>query len=109
MIDPNNAFTIPVPQLGAPLFTERVTLAGSEFVLTFDWHDRESRWYMHIADVNGNIITAGLKLIPAWPIYERETFRNRPLGQFVVFDPSVLPPALMDFGQRSFLIFYPNA
>lgn len=107
-VDLNTAFLIPVPNLGVPLWEERVTLNGTEFLILFDWHDREQRWYITISDAQGNVITAGIKLVPGWPLYNRETLPQAPKGNFVIADPQNLPPALADFGQRSLLLFYPR-
>lgn len=108
MTQTETAFNIPIPQLGAPLFDERVSLNGTDYILLFDWHNRESRWYLTIYDAQGNVITAGIKLISGWPLYSREVSQLAPQGQFIVADPDTLPPALADFGQRSFLLFFPR-
>lgn len=95
--------TIPIPLPGTPLFDERVTLDGVDYVLTFDWHQREERWYLTVADSNGAVITAGIKLVPDWPLYQRETLPNSPKGNFLSTGP--LPPDLASFGLRTFLLY----
>lgn len=101
------AFVIAIPKPGTPLFDMRVTLNGTDFILKFDWADRESRFYMSIFDANGIVITAGIKLISGWPLLTRETLPNAPQGNFVVVDPENEPPQLADFGLRSTLCWLP--
>jgi hypothetical protein len=102
-----DAFTVNIPAPGTPLFDMRTTLNGVEYVLLFDWHDRESRWYMSVFDVSGNTITAGIKLLANWPLYSRETLPQAPHGQFIVSDPEGLPAQLADFGLRTVFQFWP--
>jgi hypothetical protein len=91
------------------LFDERVTLNGIDYILRFDWHQREERWYLDIQDASGNVITAGIKLVSSWLLYSRETLPQAPQGNFGIVDPDSLPPQLADFGLRSFLLFWPAA
>jgi hypothetical protein len=101
------AVTINIPNPGTPLFDARVVLNGVDYILLFDWHDREQRFYMSVYDQNGVIITAGLKLLSDWPLYSRETLPQAPNGQFFVVDPDSLPAQLPDFGLRTQLLFIP--
>lgn len=107
MILTGEALEIAVPQ-DVPLFDIRTTLKGQEYILLFDWHDRESRWYMTVLDAAGNVVTAGIKLLSNWPLYSRETLPQAPHGQFIVADPDALPAQLADFGQRTKLLFFPG-
>lgn len=108
-IDPNGiALTVPTLP-GVPLYDMRVTLGGSSFVLTFDWSDREQRYYLTVSDVSGNVLVAGLKLISGAGVMQRFVSRAKPQGNFIVADPESLPPTVVDFGQRSFLLFFPKS
>ncbi len=98
---------IPVPS-GVPLFDMRIILDGTEYQLRFDWHDREKRWYLDVLDSQGLVITAGIKLVPNWTLYDRETLPNSPPGNLMSYDFEFLPPQLADFGQRSFLFYFPK-
>lgn len=109
MILTGESLTINIPKTGTPLFDMRVVLSGTDYVLLFDWHDREQRWYMSVYDQQGIVITAGLKLVSNWPLYTRETLPQRPKGQFMVVDPNALPAQLPDFGLRTLLLFWPAA
>jgi hypothetical protein len=104
-----DSFVIKIHSPGTPLFDLRVTLAGVDFILKFDWADREARFYMTIFDASGNVITAGIKLLSGILLYTRETLANAPQGNFLVIDPEDEPPQLADFGLRSQLIWLPFA
>ena len=98
---------IKVPS-GVPLFDTRVILDGRDYILRFDWHGREERWYFDVLDAAGNVITAGIKIIPNFPLYDRETREDAPPGNFLCIDPEGLPARLVDFGQRSKLLYFPG-
>jgi len=102
-------FIIQIPAPGTPLFDLRVSLSGIDYILKFDWSGRESRWYMTIFDAAGNVLTAGIKLVSGWLLYNRETNPLAPFGNFMVIDPEDQAPQLADFGIRSQLVWMPAA
>lgn len=99
---------VPV-SLDVPLYTERVTLDGQEYLLRFDWNGREGRWYLDIGDVSENWIVRGVKLIADWPLLRRCVDPRRPPGTLMAVDFSGAgePPSLSDLGRSVKLIYFP--
>lgn len=100
---------IPV-SLDIPLYTERVTLDGKEYLFRFDWNGREGRWYLDIGDIDENWIVTGIKIIANWPLLRRLVDPRKPPGDLLAVDYSALggePPALTDLGRRVKLIYFP--
>jgi hypothetical protein len=97
---------IPIPLPGYPLWDERITLDGREYILRFDWHDREACFYFDVLDVDRNVITAGIKIIQNWALYTRETAEASPKGNFLAYSPDKTIPQLADFGLRSILLYF---
>ena len=98
---------IKVPS-GVPLFDTRVLLDGVDYILRFDWHARESRWYFDILDGTGAVITAGIKIVANWPLLDRETLPQAPKGNFFCYDFEAEAPQLEDFGNRPTLLYFPG-
>lgn len=92
---------------GVPLYDIRITLDGREFVFTLDWSDREQRWYLSIATLDGTPILNGVKLVPNWPLNSRCADTNRPLGVLQVLSPTDDAPLLNDLGVKSKLVYIP--
>lgn len=100
---------VPV-SLDVPLYTERVTLDGQEYVFRFDWNGREGRWYFDIGDINENWIVTGVKIVCNWPLLRRLVDPRKPPGSLLAVDFSGLggePPSLPDLGRRVKLIYFP--
>lgn len=100
---------IPVAQ-GNPLQTLRVTLDGTDYLLTFDWNEREGRWYMTIADINGATLVGDIKLLANWPLTRRfHSWRGPPGDLFAVdYSPQAgEPPGFADLGARVQMVYFP--
>ena len=95
---------------GEPLYTQRVRLDGSDYVLKLDWSLREQRFYLSIFDLDNVPIKVGFKVVPNWPILRRHKTARLPPGELFAFDLSDLesppPPTLEDFGTRVQLYYY---
>ncbi len=100
---------IPVA-LDTPLFTQRITLDGQEYILRFDWNGREGRWYLDIGDVDENWIVTGLKIVANWPLTRRCVDIRKPPGDLYAVDFSSQrgePPILPELGRRVRLLYFP--
>lgn len=69
--------------------TLRVTLDGAEYVLSLAWFQRESKWYLSLADTNGDPIISGVKVVADYPltVLSRHDARNPP-GELMAIDTS---------------------
>lgn len=100
---------VPV-SLDVPLYTERVTLDGQEYLFRFNWNGREGRWYLDLGDVSENWIVVGIKIVCNWPLFRRQVDSRMPPGVLLAVDYSNLggePPSLPDLGRRVKLIYFP--
>lgn len=92
-----------------PTWSEASTLEGSTFVLSFSYNQRESVYYMGVADAAGVDVYTGVKLMPLQFLMRKCKDPRRPAGDFLVFDNtgSVVPPALHDLapGGRCSLLY----
>lgn len=94
-----------------PLYTERVTLNGREFLLRFDFTAKEDRWYLSIFDAAGVAVRRGIKIIPQWDMLRLCADERQPRG--VVFFADLrgsgsAAPAFADLGRRVALFYFPE-
>jgi hypothetical protein len=61
-------------------------LDDREFRISFEWSEREEKWYLSIADQDGDILAAGLPLVEAVDILRRETDPRLPQGVLSLID-----------------------
>lgn len=105
----NDPIEIPVAT-DTPLYSERVTLDGSEYIFAFDWNDREGRWYLSISTVDGLPLALGIKLVANWPLLRRFTDSRLPPGHLIAADISSQAgesPAYAELGARVKLMYFP--
>lgn len=88
-----------------PHFRQDTDLDNATYRFTFDWSGRESAWYMAIADINGTIIRAGIRLAPNWRILRKLRHPSRPPGELIVIDPQGLGITLDNFGDGVQLVY----
>jgi len=97
-----------IPVIKTPFFTETVTLSGTEYVLSFQYNQREDRWYVSLYDTNGNAIYLGRKIVCNIPLFRKCASGSRPLGdlfaQTLTADDT--PPKLEELGDRVKLVYY---
>lgn len=106
----NDPIEIPVAT-DTPLYTQRVTLDGIEYVLKFDWNDRENRWYLSLYDVSETPLATGIKIVSNWPLLRRFTSANMPPGSLMAADLSPQggeSPMYADLGVRVKLLYFPK-
>ena len=88
-----------------PFYSQTTTLEGTQYLLNFNYSQRENAWYMSLADANGVDIYNGMKLIVSDPNQGPNSLLfkckdpRRPLGDFFVLSASPMnldPPGLND-------------
>jgi hypothetical protein len=106
MLDP---IEIPVA-VDTPLYTERVTLDGIEYILKFDWHEREGRWFLGLFTIDEQPLATGIKVVANWPLLRRFTDARMPPGLLIAVDLSPMngePPSYTELGTRVKLHYFP--
>lgn len=105
------ALTIEIPTSYAATGAgkQRTALDGVEYVLQFDWNDRQKRWSFSLADQDEVPIVSGVTLVADWPLLSLVTDARRPLGELVAWDTSGagLDPGLADLGDRVQFTYVP--
>jgi hypothetical protein len=86
-----------------------VPLEGVEYLLSFFWSDRESRWYLSIYNQDNDPLALWMCLnVGAFPLRRFRAQANIPPGAFVVIDTSgedAETSAPEDFGSRVLLAY----
>lgn len=80
---------------------QRVVLDGREFAIVLHWSQREERWYLDLYTATDDLLVAGIKLVPNWPLlYRYRSVAGLPAGELMVVDdrPSPAPPTLDELG-----------
>lgn len=69
-------------------YTERITLNGSVYVLTFNYNLRMDVWFMDIATAAGTVLLAGIAFLQGLPLTYKNVGRisGLPPGDFVLID-----------------------
>lgn len=96
-----------VPTFTDPFSSQLTTLSGRDYLLTFAWNLRESAWYLDIADQDGVVLAASLKLTVDYPLLKRATDPRLPAGTLMPLDTSGagIDPGLDDLGTRVLLSY----
>ena len=100
------ALTLPVSN---PHFTIRHTLDGREYVLTFEWSERESAWYVSLADQADSPISGAVRVCADWPLFLTCNDDRKFTGALLASDVTGqgVDPTLEDFGARVLLVYVP--
>lgn len=98
---------IPTDFGGESHVEQRTTLSGRDFVLRFDWNQRDGHWFLGIFQPNGAPIITGIKLVVSWRLLGGRTEALRPLGELLVLDTQTpaIDPGFADLGARHSLIY----
>lgn len=98
---------IPCTPDGQSRWTQRTTLAGRTYALTFDWSQRDGKWSLDLADQDGSLIRAGIPLVTNVPLLRFVRDARRPPGELFVFDTEerAEDPAFDDIGTRFTLAY----
>lgn len=89
----------------------RYTLDGSVYIVTYQYNQREGRWTLDLADVDGVAIVSGVALVPAWGLLDLVTDARRPPGSLMLLGPSgdSTIPGLSELGVLVRLYYYEAA
>lgn len=86
-----------------PFFEVRVSLSAREYVLRFNWNERDSAWYMSLYDARLVAIKEGMKVVAGAVLLRTLVYSTtRPPGDFVVIDTTGKDqdPGFADLGSR---------
>lgn len=88
-------------------YTQRVTLDGREYFMSFQWNQREAKWYLAIADENEDTIVSGIKVVADFPLTRKVADTRIAPGELLAIDFSQTgqDPGLTDFGERVLLVY----
>jgi hypothetical protein len=91
-------------------FTVRVLLTGVEFILSFQYNQRDSSWWLSLYDALREPIIEGVKCVVGLPLLRNTVDARRPAGELVFLDLTKkdLDPGLLDLGERIALIYADN-
>jgi hypothetical protein len=95
-----------------PAYSNVVPLDGKLYQCEYAWNPRDSAWYWTIKTQAGEVLQAGVKLVPDWSLLEKFAGDPRfPVGRFFLVDneaPVESPgsmPEMEDLGTRHLLVF----
>lgn len=82
-------------------YEQTTTLDGRDYRLQITYNQRADRWYLSIADQDGDPIASGIKLVAEMPLFRSVTDERRPPGLLMCKDLEAAEP---DFaaGERTF-------
>lgn len=92
-------------------YTQRTILDGREYLLTFQWNQREEKWYLSIADQDGDPLGQGIKVVANFPLNRALTDIRSPPGILYAMDRTGqgCDPLLRELGDRVLLIYITEA
>jgi hypothetical protein len=94
-----------------PRWTQYVDLSGVRYQLYISWNTRMESWYLSVLDTNGNLILAGIRLVPGIDLIGkyRASAPELPPGVLLVMDkesdPKTAELTRDNFGTR-FVLSY---
>lgn len=72
-----------------PLYEYRATLSAREYVLRFDYNEREDRWFLYLFDAASALISGPMKIRPGVPLLRKVRWKDScPAGEIIALDPS---------------------
>jgi hypothetical protein len=88
-------------------YSQIVKLDGSDFILDFDWNQREGKWYLSVSTASDGMIQGPVKVVADWPLIYPRKDPPLPPGSLVAIDTTGegLDPGLSDFGTRVRLVY----
>ena len=98
---------VPCTPNGAASWVQRTTLAGVDYLLSFQWSQRAGRWYLSLVDADGNPIATSRLITTSWRILRGVTDSRRPPGDLVCIDTlgQGWDPGFSDLGGRFTLVY----
>ena len=98
---------VPCTPGGSSSWTQRTTLAGVDYVVGFQWSQRAGKWYLSLADADGNAIASSRLITTGWRLLRGVTDSRRPPGDLVCVDTlgQGWDPGFSDLGGRFVLLY----
>ena len=98
---------VPCVPGGQSSWVQRTTLAGVDYLLSFQWSQRAGRWYLSLADADGNPIATSRLVTTSWRLLRGVTDPRRPPGDLVCIDTfgQGWDPGFSDLGARFTLVY----
>lgn len=95
---------------GVPLYTFRSPdLDGREYQITMDWSPRDGRWFLTLADQDGEVLQGSVRVVADWPLTKLLIDERRPQGILMARDSSGrgIDPGYEDFSNgRCDLVYF---
>lgn len=87
-----------IPTDSVPYYSQRTDLEGVEYVLTFEFSQREVCWYLSLSDSDGAEIVSGVKLVCNVPLLSKIQDDRAPEGLLfcIANGTDDTPPGLTD-------------
>jgi len=79
-------YEIPCVPDGQALWTQRTALDGRDYLLSFQWQQRDGHWLVTVADQDGSEIMSGRAITTGYPVLRGCTDPRRPPGMLVALD-----------------------
>lgn len=94
-----------------PAFRQRTSLDGVTFDLGLAWNERESAWYLSVADADGLKLRGGIRMALNTPLLRSVVDARRPAGELylVDLDGTGVEAGLDDLGVRVLLMYITGA
>jgi len=88
-----------IPVTSDPFNQTTVNLEGSDYLLSFQWNQRESSWYMSIS-LPDETLLASVKIVTNWALLRRFVDPRLPPGEMFAISTTndLTNPGLNDFG-----------
>lgn len=103
------AFIVPT-EPDVPLYVQRVTLTDREYLMHFDYNQRENRIYLDISLPDGSYLVRGWKMVTGIPFGPRIADRRMFTGALLVVTDQAdrSPPGLGELGsdRRCQLLYF---
>ena len=103
-----------VPTSADAHYQQVTNLEGTDYILTFDYNQRESCYYLSIATNNGDDLVVGIKLVANWPLLHKWADSRLPPGELVLIaNTNLTDPApglaQIGVGQDFTLVYYSSS
>ncbi len=101
---------IPCQPGGQAHWTQATSLGAEQYLLTFRWSERASRWTLDLADGTGSMIVAGRALAPFLRLLKGVRDPRRPPGDLLLNDTraareGLADPTFTSLGERHQLVY----
>jgi hypothetical protein len=73
-----------------PSWVQDTELDGAIYRLAFNWSERDSAWYLTLSTPSEEVIRAGIKLVPHFPLLRKVRHASRPPGDLFVITTAAI-------------------